>query len=129
VIRYAPIAAALTLAAIAAAPSTARDREEVPPATPTGPAVDCVPIRSLGSSAVRNDRVIDFLGTGGRGYRVTLPDACPGLGFEQAFSYRTSLSQLCKQDIITVIRQGGGGIPGPSCGLAEFQPIQLAKRR
>ena len=111
-----------------AAPSSARDRDTVPAATPTGPARDCVPIRSLGSSEVRNDRVIDFMTSARKGYRVTLQYACPGLGFERAFSYATSLSQLCKQDIITVIRTGGGGIAGPSCGLAEFQPIELAKK-
>ena len=124
-IRFVPVAAALTLAAIAAAPSTARDRNEVPAATPTGPAVDCVPIRSLGESRVRNDRVIDFVGLGGRAYRVTLPDACPGLGFEQAFSYKTSISQLCSVDIITVL-QSPQVMPGASCGLGQFQPITPA---
>ncbi len=59
---------------------------------------------------------------------MTLPDACPGLGFERAFGYRTSLSQLCKQDIITVLQTGAGPMAGASCGLAEFQPIELVKQ-
>ena len=115
----APVAAAALLAAIAAAPSTARDRDEVPAATPTGPPVSCVSIRNLGDSRVRNDRVIDFVRGGRKAYRVVLPQDCPSLGFEQAFAYKTSLSQLCQQDVITVIRQGGGGIPGPTCGLGQ----------
>ena len=119
---------ALLVTLAVAAPSSARDRNAVPDATFTGPARDCVPIRSLGSSEVRNDNVIDFMTSSRKGYRVTLPQACPGLGFERAFAYRTSLSQLCKQDIITVIRPGVGGMRGPSCGLAEFQPIELAKK-
>lgn len=122
-----PLLPALLLAVVVAVPSAARDRDQVPAATLTGAAVSCVPIRNLGSSEVRNDRVIDFMTSARKGYRVTLPDACPGLGFERAFSYATSLSQLCKQDIITVLRQGAGPMQGASCGLAEFQPIELTK--
>lgn len=121
--------AALLLAGLAVAPSTARDRDMVPPATPTGPARDCVSLLDLRESRVRNDRVIDFMTSRRRAYRVTLPDACPGLGMERAFSYATSLSQLCRQDFITVLRQVGGLQPGASCGLGPFQPVELAERR
>ena len=125
----APVVAALIVAALTAAPSTARDRNTVPSATVTGPAQDCVSIPRLRHSEVRNDRVIDFMTTARKGYRVTLDRACPGLGFDRAFSYSTSLSQLCKQDIITVLRQGAGLQRGASCGLAPFQPIELVKDR
>ena len=118
------------LAAIAAAPSTARLRDDVPAATPTGPAQTCVRIADLRSSEVRNDRVIDFrTASRDRTYRVTLPYACPSLGFERAFSYETSLTQLCSNDIITVLYQGGGIQRGASCGLAPFQPVRLDDRR
>ncbi len=123
------LAPALLLVALAAAPSTARDRNEVPAAAVTGPAQDCVPITRLRNSEVRNDRVIDFMTSSKRGYRVTLDQACPNLGFERAFTYSTSLSQLCKQDIITVLYRGGGLQRGASCGLAPFQPIELAGKR
>ena len=123
------LSAALLFAALAAAPSTARDRDEVPAARTTGPARDCVPLAGLRDSQVRNDRVIDFMTSGRKGYRVTLDQTCPGLGFDRAFSYSTSLSQLCKQDIITVLRQGGGLQAGASCGLAPFQPIELDRAR
>jgi hypothetical protein len=117
--------AALALAA-AAAPGAARDRNAVPAATPTGPAQTCVPITQLRESLVRNDSVIDFRISGDRYYRVTLPQGCPGLGFEKRFAYSTSLSQLCAQDIITVLRTAPL-MRGASCGLAPFQPVTIAR--
>jgi hypothetical protein len=98
-----------------------------PPATPAGAPVDCVQITSIRETQVRDDHTIDFIMNGRKVYRNTLPNSCPGLGFEQAFSYRTSLSQLCSVDIITVLHQGGGLHRGASCGLGKFQPVTLAK--
>lgn len=115
------------IALTAAAPGAARDVNAVPEATPTGPAQSCVPITQLRQSLVRNDRVIDFELGGGRYYRVTLPQGCPGLGFEKRFAYQTSLSQLCSTDIITVLQQAPL-MRGASCGLAEFQPVTIAKK-
>jgi len=38
--------------------------------------------------------------------------------------YRTSLSQLCDLDLITVLESGGFGLmPLSSCGLGRFYPI------
>jgi hypothetical protein len=70
--------------------------------------------------------VIDFVASGGRAWRVTLPQGCPGLGFERRFAYETSLSQLCSTDIITVFTTAPV-MRGASCGLAPFQPVTLAK--
>jgi len=67
--------------------------------------------------------VIDFVLHDGSVLRNRLPYACPQLGFERAFTYSTSLSQLCSVDIITVIVQGGGPSRGASCGLGQFTPI------
>ena len=94
-------------------------------ATPVGEPRTCIPLRPMRETRVRSDRVIDFVATGRRVYRVTLPRPCPGLGFEERFTYSTSLSQLCSQDIITVLRQAGGVQRGASCGLAPFQPVRL----
>lgn len=117
--------AALAFAALAA-PGAARDRNAVPAATPAGKAQNCIPIRSIRESLVRSDRVIDFRTTGRSYYRVTLDRSCPQLGFERRFSYATSLSQLCAQDIITVLTSTPP-MRGASCGLAPFQPVTLAK--
>ena len=120
-----PFLSALGLVLIAA-PGAARDRNEAPVATPAGEAKSCIPITSIRQSLVRNDRIIDFRVTGNRYYRVTLPQGCPGLGFERRFSYETSLSQLCSTDIITVLYTAPV-MRGASCGLAPFQPVTLAK--
>jgi hypothetical protein len=94
----------------------------------TGPAKTCVPLTEIRNSRVRSDRVIDFTrGAGRQAYRVVLAQPCPQLGFEQRFSYGTSLSQLCAQDIITVL-QGPTVMPGASCGLAPFTPVELPRR-
>jgi hypothetical protein len=84
----------------------------------------CVQIRSIRETRVRDDRTIDFHMLNGRVYRNSLPNNCPSLGSERAFSYSTSLSQLCSVDIITVIYQGGGPMRGASCGLGVFQQIE-----
>lgn len=122
-----PVLAACALIALAT-PALARDRNAVPAATPAGKPVTCIPIRNIRESLVRNDRVIDFRANGNRYYRVTLPQACPSLGFERRFSYATSLSQLCSTDIITVL-YATPAQRGASGGLAPFQPVTLAKRR
>ena len=98
-----------------------------PIATPTGKPVSCVPLRQIRETRVRDDRTIDFYMLGKQIYRNTLPNSCPELGFEESFSYRTSISQLCSVDIITVLRRTSGIQPGASCGLGEFQPVTLSK--
>ena len=97
-----------------AAPSARRD--QVPPARVTGPAVSCIPLTAYAETRVRDERTIDFIApTGRKGWRNTLPYACPGLAFEQAFSFETSLSRLCSTDIIRVLQRSG---PQPSLGAS-----------
>ena len=93
-----------------------------------GEAKTCVGINQLRRSIVRSDRVIDWESNGRQMYRTVLAQPCPQLGFEQRFTYATSITQLCAQDIITVL-QGPGVQPGASCGLAPFQPITPPPRR
>ena len=118
--RYAIALALLATTTIA----TGRDR--VPVANAAGKPVSCIPIARIRESLVRDGRTIDFVMTGRKTYRVILPSSCPGLGFEQRFSYATSLSQLCSADIITVLSSTGLQ-RGASCGLAPFQPVTLAR--
>ena len=120
-----PLILAAAVLAVAA-PALARDRDAVPEATPTGPARSCVSIVQLQQSLVRSDRVIDFDVGGGRYYRNTLPNDCPGLNSERRFAYQTSLSQLCSTDIITVFSTSPP-MRGASCGLGEFQPVTIAR--
>lgn len=74
--------------------------------------------------AIRNTRVLDgqtilFEMAGKKTLVNRLPRKCPGLAFEKRFAYKTSLSQLCNSDIITVITDIGRGA---SCGLGKFEP-------
>lgn len=121
---------ALIALALAATTSVAgaRDRNAVPEATPIGDPVSCVQLRSIQSTSVHGDSVIDFHMNGGKVYRNTLPNSCPSLGFEERFLYKTSLSELCSVDIITVL-QSPGLSQGASCGLGKFQPVKLASTK
>jgi len=92
-----------------------------------GKAVSCVPLNAIQSTRVRDDSTIDFYMNGHKVYRNRLPNSCPQLGFEERFSFSTSLSELCSTDIITVL-MSPGITRGPSCGLGQFQPVTGAPR-
>ncbi|HEX8388628.1 MAG TPA: hypothetical protein VF636_06395 [Sphingomonas sp.] len=117
----------LALSACAGQDQALAAADRIPAATPAGEPRQCIPL-PIRESRVRSDQVIDFIGRGGQAYRVTLPQPCPGLGFERRFTYATSLNQLCAQDIVTVLYIGGGPARGASCGLAPFQPVTLPRR-
>jgi hypothetical protein len=105
-----------------------RDRNAVPEAKEIGKPLSCVPLRQIRETRVYGDQVIDFRMLGGKTYRNKLPYSCAQLGFEERFTYRTSLSQLCSTDIITVLTQAGGDLQrGASCGLGQFQPVEIVK--
>ncbi|ODU21564.1 MAG: hypothetical protein ABS87_05505 [Sphingomonas sp. SCN 67-18] len=87
-----------------------------------GKATSCIPLRNIRASHVRGDRVIDFEMNGKQTYRNVLPFDCPSLGFEERFAYKTSMSELCSTDLITVL-QAPGLSRGASCQLGQFQPI------
>ena len=80
-------------------------------------AARCVNLRSIRSTKVLDDQTILFDMNGNQTLVNRLPRRCPGLRFEKRFAYKTSLSQLCSTDIITVITDHGRGA---SCGLGEF---------
>jgi len=94
---------------------------------PAGDPVNCVTLSQLRETRVIDDRTIDFILNDGTILRNTLPNRCPSLGFERAFSYSTSINRLCNVDIITVIAQGGGPRRGASCGLGMFVPVKPAE--
>jgi hypothetical protein len=105
-----------------------RDRDVPPEAKEVGKALSCVPLRQIRETRVYGDQTIDFRMLGGKTYRNKLPYSCPQLGFEERFSYKTSLSVLCSTDIITVLNTSGGDLNrGASCGLGEFQPVEIVK--
>lgn len=111
-------------------PSASSRADRVPAARVVGTPEACIPLTAFNETRVRDGRTIDFMApTGRRGWRNTLPYDCPGLASEQAFSFNTSLTQLCSTDIIRVLDRTGGDIrPGASCGLGQFTPIELRGR-
>ena len=122
------LAASASALLLVALPGAA-DRQEVPAATPIGKPVDCVRIRDIRSTRVRNDSTIDFVMNGGKVYRNDLGGvSCPRLGFEKRFAYRTTIGQLCSVDTITVLQEPRLSA-GPTCGLGSFQPVKLANPR
>ena len=105
-----------------------RDMRETkaPPAKIIGEAKSCINLRSIRQSKVHDDYTIDFKMRNGDIYRNELPRRCSGLGFEESFSYKTSLGQLCSTDIIDVISNTGGRIETRgSCGLGKFQKVEM----
>lgn len=127
--RIAFLTALTPLALTACTQERPAERPPVSPAAEViGEAQSCISIASISSTEIRDDYTIDFMGGGSRVWRNTLPNRCSGLKFEDAFTYSTSLSQLCSTDIIYVLRNVGGDLQrGPGCGLGKFVPVKLAK--
>ena len=109
-----------------ATPSQEADRWALENAREVGEPEDCIQLNRIRSSKVRSGDVIDFELIDGRIMRSRLPHSCPGLSFEERFSYRTSLSRLCSVDAITVF--DSTGMRGASCGLGPFQQVEIAER-
>ena len=101
-----------------AAPALSQTSEPAPPET-----LNCLQLMQIRSNTVVDGQTIDFRLRDGSVWRNRLPRACPTLGFNQAFSYSTSIPQLCNVDIIRVIVQGNPGIIGASCGLGKFERL------
>jgi hypothetical protein len=100
-------------------------KKEPTPVRAVGEPVNCVSLKQIRSTKVVDNSTIDFKMAGGKTYRNSLPSSCPGLKFEDRFSYRTSTSQLCNVDIIRVLNDYGGRLSeGVGCGLGKFQPVE-----
>ena len=121
--------AAIPLAIAACSQERPSDRPAVAPAAKiVGKAASCVAINQLRESRIRDDWTIDFIQSGNRAWRNTLPQRCPGLRSDDAFTYETSLSQLCSTDIIYVLQRTGGSLQrGAGCGLGTFVPVELER--
>ena len=57
-----------------------------------------------------------------------LKSSCPGLGWDRAITYETSIDQLCTQQIVYALRTTGGTLQrGAGCSLGEFVPVEYVK--
>lgn len=122
--RLPPIPAVLLPAILLQAAAPASQQRPVPEAAPAGKPVSCLSLSQVRETRVRSDEVIDFYVTGHRVYRNTLPRKCPGLGFQERFSHKSSISEICSVDTVTVLESDLR--PGATCGLGAFQPVTLA---
>jgi hypothetical protein len=94
-----------------------------------GNAERCIQISRIDHTQVVDDQNIVFHMRGGKAYNNSLPERCIGLKAANAFKYSTSQSQLCNVDIISVWSQSVGEVvPGASCGLGMFEPIEGKKK-
>jgi hypothetical protein len=85
---------------------------------------NCINLNQIDRTDVVDDDTILFYMRGKEIYENDLPNKCPELRSEDRFMYRTSTSQLCNVDTITVLNDlGFGFVPGASCGLGKFAPI------
>ncbi len=122
------IAASLAAGGIGLAGVYAKDRKPAPEMRAIGEAKNCVNLRSIRSTNVVDNQTIDFKMNGGKTLRNVLPYSCPSLKMQDAFSYRTSLNQLCSVDVIRVLNNYGGRLnEGAACGLGKFQQVEAVK--
>ncbi|PKP64640.1 MAG: hypothetical protein CVT85_09590 [Alphaproteobacteria bacterium HGW-Alphaproteobacteria-7] len=125
----------LSLFAIACAPvehaTDANPAAGAPAVTVVGEPQQCLPRSQIRQTAVRSDRVIDFEMNGGKVYRSTLAQRCPGLGLERAITYETSIDQLCTTQIVYALQNASGGFGGSrrgaACTLGEFVPVEYVR--
>ncbi len=100
-------------------------KQEPAPVRAVGEPRNCVSLNQIRSTKVVDNSTIDFKMVGGKTYRNSLPYSCPGLKFEDRFSFRTSQSQLCNVDIVRVLHNYGEQLrEGVGCGLGKFQPVE-----
>jgi hypothetical protein len=86
----------------------------------------CLNLTTIKETRILDEQTILFETYGGTVYINRLPAQCFGLRISGSFSYETSISKLCKWDIITVFETGSG--VSAKCGLGEFIQIKGVSR-
>ena len=88
----------------------------------------CLGLMQIDSIDILDNRNIVFKMDNGEYYLNQLPYTCGSLYKDKAIMYKTTLSELCNVDIITVLNNiGGGYMSEGSCGLGKFKPISKAE--
>ncbi|HZG09677.1 MAG TPA: hypothetical protein VEZ70_11925 [Allosphingosinicella sp.] len=105
------------------ADSDARLATELRNYSQAGAPVSCVSLRNLGGNRSAGEGAIIFGGNGSRVYVNRPPAGCPALDSGRALQVRTSASQLCRGEIVTVFDPVSGNQSG-SCGLGDFTPYE-----
>ena len=84
----------------------------------------CIDTRRISTTRIVDKQNILFYMRGGDIYHNELPRECMGLRSGKTISYRTSLSRLCSNELITMLENFGTGMSrGPSCAIGKFRPV------
>lgn len=105
------------------------DAARVPAVTVLGKGQSCINRDQIRATVVRSGDVIDFEMNSGKVYRNTLKSRCPGLDWDRAITYETSINQLCSPQIVYSLTNIGG-VPqrGAGCSLGEFVPVEYVEK-
>jgi hypothetical protein len=88
----------------------------------------CIPLRQIDDSRVIDDKTILLKMVTGPSYkRIDLARNCPGLKFSGGFSSATSISQLCRQDILRIIQDPPS--LGSQCIIDQIVTIDEAEAK
>jgi hypothetical protein len=101
--RHSLLTATALILVAAGGTAASSAKKEPAPVRAVGEPVSCVTLSQIRSTKVIDNSTIDFHMAGRKIYRNSLPQSCPGLKFEDHFSYKTSLNQLCSVDIVRVL--------------------------
>jgi len=121
------ISSSLAILAACAQGKPAERPPVAPAATVVGEPVNCISRLQVRDVKIRDDRTIDFIGSGGRVWRNTLASRCPGLTRNIAIAYKSSTSQICSVDVFYPVETLGGMHRGAGCHLGKFVPVELKK--
>ena len=88
-----------------------------------GPDVSCIPQRDIRNSRTIGDSAMLFQSAGDVLYVNRPPGGCPTLRFGRAFRTTSTISQLCRGDIVTVFDPVSGA-EFAGCSLGDFTPYR-----
>ncbi len=118
------IAAACSLLILSPFAATQEDESTIDEEDAVEEGQQCINSRSIRRTEVLDDQNILFYIRGAAIYLNHLPKTCKRLAQDRRFMYQTSLSRLCRSDLITVLTDSGIGIgTGRSCKLGSFYAI------
>lgn len=92
-----------------------------------GKAVDCVASTRLDGPDIIDSRTILYRESGRRIWRNDLPDACPFLRPDRIMIIELHGSDMCRNDLFSVIDRGGATIPIGKCRLGQFTPYERVR--
>lgn len=89
----------------------------------TGEATNCLNVRQISSIDAVDEKTL-LIKSGVNDYYVSeLSGRCNGATRNSTrFEYSTSISSLCRNDILRVVDNGGGFLTG-SCGVGSFEKL------